>query len=192
MVRLLKRIPLWVWPAGIGAAGLTIGTAIIARPAISAPATVAIDPPAGPAVTVAPPTQTVTAPVSTATVTDADPCKADRATYCAEFNSPDWEKLAAAAGYITASHKLGLVDCFDKHRDSLSAACVASLDTHADANEAVKADCGTYMGSLCSGITPVPGAEPMFDCLKSKVGNGIPADSACAVSLAAHEAGKRK
>lgn len=120
-------------------------------------------------------------------IDDFGACKEDARNYCSGFYSDDWQGFADENGYVSASWKLGLVDCLEQNRDLTSEACHDSLDRRATLNEELKAACGVDRGKYCQGVEPIPGSEPMVDCLKA---NYEMLTEACAVALDAHEASK--
>lgn len=126
---------------------------------------------------------------STTTYANADfgSCKADIAAYCSGFNTGDWQAFAQANGYVTASWKLGLVDCLGKNRDLTSQACDDSLDRRQGLNDDVNTLCATDRAEYCQGVEPKPGSEPQVDCLKEHY---TELSATCSAALDAHEAAK--
>jgi hypothetical protein len=120
-------------------------------------------------------------------VDDFGACDEDADLYCEGFRGPDWAAWAEENGYTSASWKLGLVDCLGQHEEELSLACQDSLNRRAELNNKVNTACAVDRGKYCRGVEPIPGSEPMIDCLKE---NYEDLSQACADAVDAHEAAK--
>lgn len=118
---------------------------------------------------------------------DFGSCDEDARNYCSGFYSDDWQSFATENGYTSASWKLGLVDCLEQNQDLTSQACDDSLDRRAALNEDLIAACEEDRAMYCKGVKPVPGSEPMVDCLKTNYEN---LSETCVEALDAHEAAK--
>lgn len=120
-------------------------------------------------------------------VDDFGACNVDARAYCSGFYSDDWETWAEEHGYVSASWKLGLVDCLEQNGDLTSTECDASLDRRAELNEEMVEACAVDRSEHCRGVVPSPGNEPMVDCLKD---NYDDLSAECAAAVDAHEAAK--
>lgn len=121
-------------------------------------------------------------------VNDFGACDEDAHQYCAELYSTDWQTSAKELGYNSDSWKLALVDCLAHHRDQLSQDCKDSQDRRFVLNQAMVMACAGDTGKYCAGVEPVPGKEPLVDCLKE---NEDDLSAECKAALDAHEAAKR-
>ncbi len=117
-------------------------------------------------------------------VNDFNACSDDIDLYCSEFFSQNWAELAAEEGYVTASWKLGLVDCLEQHRDVTTQACDDARDRRSELNENVNTICAEDRGTYCRGVEPEPGSEPQIDCLMEHIEEVTPA---CADALFDHQ-----
>lgn len=120
-------------------------------------------------------------------VDDFGACDDDAREYCSGFYGTDWVSWAETNGYVSASWKLGLVDCLEENRAYTSDACDASLDRRAELNTDVNTLCAEDRAKYCQGVEPIPGSEPQIDCLKEFYDNLSPE---CATAVDAHEAAK--
>ncbi len=118
---------------------------------------------------------------------DFGACDEDAHEYCSGFYGGDWASWADEYGYISASWKLGLVDCLGDHQDDVSDECNASLDRRQVLNDEMNEACAIDRGKYCAGVKPSPGSEPQVDCLKEHYGE---LSAACVEALDAHEAAK--
>ena len=109
---------------------------------------------------------------------DAGACNEDGQELCPMFFRPgveglapdtDWAAQATAAGYTTASPKLGLLDCLNQQRAELSVECIESLDCRVDLGAAFEAACKytRARGGVCDGIRQSPGSAPFPDCIEA-------------------------
>lgn len=122
-------------------------------------------------------------------VDDFGACNEDAKIYCSGLYTNDWISWAEENGYSSASWKLSLVDCLGQNRDYTSEACDASLDRRAELNENLNEACAVDRAMYCQGVEPIPGSEPMVDCLKAADEEGK-LTPACQEALYAHEDAK--
>lgn len=111
-------------------------------------------------------------------VNDFGACDTDSEILC-----PD----EVAGTSITASYKIDLVNCLSENETELSTDCKTSLDRRKALNKAVSIDCSTERVSLCSGVFPTPGSEPLMDCLWE---NESKLSEACLAAITAHDCAK--
>lgn len=118
-------------------------------------------------------------------VNDFNACEADIDLYCSGFGGGNWEEFAEENGYTTASWKLGLVDCLSKN--PVSQTCEDSQNRREALNEDVITYCAADRGKFCQGVEPIPGQEPMVDCLMEHHDELEPE---CVAAVDAHEDAK--
>lgn len=108
----------------------------------------------------------VTTVMPAQSATTSDPCHDDSRQFCPElFTGANWAEAAEAAGYVTASWKLALLDCLNQHEPLLTDECVDSLDNMAALNAEVNNLCRADRRAVCPGVRPSPGSSAGNECL---------------------------
>lgn len=83
--------------------------------------------------------------------------------------------------------KMTIIRCFEEKWDQLSDLCKANQEKHQELNELLMTACKTDMREHCEGVDPLPGSDPLAECLGDHI---TELSEECREAYILHEASK--